>query len=120
VRVLILAALFVALGSASEVNASHYSWLGHSGEVTADARALGSFAPTFYRILDEAALEWSPGERSDELLTQKGQLIARVTSAFKAFLARDRRCAMTTARWAHFSLWRACRPLRGKCEGPGA
>ena len=54
-RVLILALLFVALGSASEVNASHYSWLGHSGEVTADARALGYFVPTFYRILDEAA-----------------------------------------------------------------
>ncbi len=82
-RVLILAVLFVALGSASEVNASHYSWLGHSGEVTADARALGSFIPTFYRILDEAAPEWSPGERGEELLTQKGQLIARVTSAFK-------------------------------------
>jgi len=61
--------------------ASHYSWLGHSSEVPPNATSLGTFVPTFYRILDET--KWPTGERSEELFTREGQLIARVTSPFK-------------------------------------
>ena len=71
----------VSLTTVGPGHTSHYSWLGHSSEVPVDSTSLGTFAPTFYRILDETK---SPtGERSEELFTREGQLIARVTSAFK-------------------------------------
>jgi 3D (Asp-Asp-Asp) domain-containing protein len=61
--------------------ASHYSWLGHSSEVPPNSTSLGTFVPTFYRILDET--NWPTGERSEELFTREGQLIARVPTVFR-------------------------------------
>ena len=46
-------------------------------------KLLGSFAPTFYRILDERAAEWQDSKRDVPLLTMSGELIERVTGEFK-------------------------------------
>ena len=75
------ALLSVSFTWAGTGDASHYSWLGHSSEVPPNSTALGTFIPTFYRILNEAT--WPTGERTEELLTRDGQLIARVTPSFK-------------------------------------
>ena len=45
--------------------------------------SLGTFAPTFYRILDERGSEWTDGETKVELLTASGELVARVNTEFK-------------------------------------
>src|SRR5712691_7448052 len=68
------------------VSASHFSWLGHAADLPSGSTPIGDFVPTFYRILDEAAPEWSRGERSEPLLTRDGKLIARVTAGFKSQL----------------------------------
>jgi len=44
-------------------------------------RLLGEFAPSAYRILNEA--QWPVGEETEPLLTRDGRLIARVAPAFK-------------------------------------
>ncbi len=75
------ALLSVSLTGAGTGDASHYSWLGHSSEVPPNSTSLGTFIPTFYRILNETT--WPTGERTEELLTRDGQLMARVTPAFK-------------------------------------
>jgi len=77
----ILALLAASLLPAATGDASHYTWLGHSSDVPANSTSLGTFVPTFYRILDETT--WPAGERTEELFTREGQLIARVTPAFK-------------------------------------
>jgi len=77
----IVALLVASLIPASPADASHYTWLGHGSEVPPDSTSLGTFIPTFYRILDETT--WPTGERTEELLTRQGQLIARVTPAFR-------------------------------------
>jgi len=61
--------------------ASHYSWLGHSSDVPPNSTSLGTFVPTFYRVLDET--KWPTGERTEELFTREGQLIARVAPDFR-------------------------------------
>jgi 3D (Asp-Asp-Asp) domain-containing protein len=61
--------------------ASHYSWLGHSADVPPNSTSLGTFVPTFYRILDET--QWPTGERTEALFTREGQPIARVTLEFR-------------------------------------
>ena len=55
----------------------------HLAGVPGNYELLGEFAPTFYRTLDESAGEWPEEERSEELRTSDGQLIARVTPTFK-------------------------------------
>ena len=71
----------VSLIPAGQGQASHYSWLGHSSEVPPNSSSLGTFTPTFYRVLDET--KWPNGERTEELLTRDGQLIARVAPDFR-------------------------------------
>jgi len=61
--------------------APHYSWLGHGSDVPPNSTSLGAFVPTFYRVLDET--KWPTGERTEELLTREGQLIARVAPDFR-------------------------------------
>jgi 3D (Asp-Asp-Asp) domain-containing protein len=81
---LLLAAVVLLSGSLTLVSpggASHYSWLGHGSDVPPDSTSLGSFVPTFYRILDEAT--WPTGERTEELFSRAGQPLARVTSDFR-------------------------------------
>jgi 3D (Asp-Asp-Asp) domain-containing protein len=51
--------------------------------VSGNYTLLGDFAPTFYRTLDESAAEWPAEERTEELLTPDGELIARVAPTFK-------------------------------------
>lgn len=65
------------------VNASHLAWVGHGADRPPDVSWLGQFVPTFYRILDEAAPEWSTGPQREELLSPDGRVIARVTAAFR-------------------------------------
>jgi 3D (Asp-Asp-Asp) domain-containing protein len=81
--VFVVGLLAMSVASARELSASHFRWLGHDTDVPPDSRPLGKFVPTFYRILNEAAPEWSSGTRSEELLTRDGGLIARVSPAFK-------------------------------------
>src|SRR3989442_5644381 len=76
-----VALLSASLTPAGTGDASHYSWLGHSAEVPPNSTSLGTFIPTFYRVLDETM--WPITERTEELFTREGQLIARVTPAFK-------------------------------------
>jgi len=52
--------------------------------VPPNSTSLGTFVPTFYRILDET--KWPAGERTEELFTREGQLIARVTKEFRRHL----------------------------------
>ncbi len=53
-------------------------------EVPLNYKLLGEFAPTFYRILDERAAEWDMGEeRTEELRTRNGEMIARVAPSFR-------------------------------------
>lgn len=52
-------------------------------EKTGKYKLVGSFAPTFYRILDERAPEWKDEARTEALLTMSGSLLERVTPAFK-------------------------------------
>ena len=55
----------------------------HLAAVPGNYELLGEFAPTFYRTLDESAGEWPEEERTEELRTGDGELIARVTPTFK-------------------------------------
>jgi 3D (Asp-Asp-Asp) domain-containing protein len=55
----------------------------HLAAVPGNYESLGEFAPTFYRTLDESAGEWPEEERTEELRTGEGELIARVTPTFK-------------------------------------
>ena len=55
----------------------------HLAAVPGSYEFLGEFAPTFYRTLDESAGEWPEEERTEELRTGEGELIARVTPTFK-------------------------------------
>ncbi|MBI3638032.1 MAG: hypothetical protein HY216_17690 [Candidatus Rokubacteria bacterium] len=82
-RWFVLVWVLAVFGPPTDATASHYAWLGHGAEAPAGARSLGSFVPTFYRILDEATPEWSAGERTEELLALNGQVLARVPPAFK-------------------------------------
>jgi 3D (Asp-Asp-Asp) domain-containing protein len=80
--VLAFTVIVVSLMSA-RVQGSHFTWLGHGTDVPSESTLLGEFIPTFYRILDESETVWSRGERTAQLLTPEGQLIARVTPAFR-------------------------------------
>ena len=73
--------LSASLAPAGPGDASHYSWLGHTSDAPPNSTSLGAFVPTFYRILDEAT--WPTAERTEELLTREGQLLARVTLDFR-------------------------------------
>lgn len=84
--ILLALALAVIFVFSARVDSSHYSWLGHGADVPADSALLGQFAPTFYRILDEATTESAPGQRTETLLTLKGRVIARVTPDFRRAL----------------------------------
>jgi len=54
---------------------------------TTNYKLLGCFAPTFYRILDESAPEWTAQQpRTEALLTMNGELITRVTQEFRRHL----------------------------------
>lgn len=46
-------------------------------------KLLGRFRPTFYRILDESADEWSGEAATEPLLTPDGDLIKKVGARFK-------------------------------------
>jgi len=63
--------------------ASHYTWLGHDGELPPDVTLLGVFVPTIYRILDEATAEWSGETPTEPLLSQDGHLLATIGPALK-------------------------------------
>jgi len=78
---LLSGAMLLVSTSYTQGRASHYSWLGHSADVPPNSTSLGTFVPTFYRVLDET--KWPTGERTEELLTREGQLIARVAPDFR-------------------------------------
>src|SRR5262249_35255408 len=71
----------VSFTQAGPGHASHYSWLGHTAEVPPNSTSLGTFVPTFYRILDETT--WATGARGEDLFTRDGKMIARVTPEFR-------------------------------------
>src|SRR5262249_10428906 len=73
--------LSASLAPAGPGDTAHYSWLWHTSDVPPNSTSLGAFVPTFYRILDEAT--WPTAERTEELLTREGQLLARVTLDFR-------------------------------------
>jgi 3D (Asp-Asp-Asp) domain-containing protein len=71
------------LGAPDVLWASHYAWLGHDADTPPNARLLGVFVPTIYRILDEATPEWS-GEKATELLLRPdGSVIATIGPKLK-------------------------------------
>lgn len=79
-RVVVIFSLFLSLltlGACVHSNSQAQS------RVPSGYTLLGDFAPTFYRILDENSDEWPDEERSESLLTIDGELIERVTPAFK-------------------------------------
>lgn len=49
-------------------------------------KLLGKFRPTFYRILDESADEWSGKDETEPILTPDGDLIKEVGARFKRHL----------------------------------
>ncbi len=63
--------------------ASHYAWLGHDGDLPPNAHSLGTFVPTIYRILDEAAPEFSREAPTEPLLRPDGSTIAIIGRALK-------------------------------------
>ncbi len=71
------------LGPPDLLWASHYAWLGHDGDTPPNSRLLGVFVPTIYRILDEAAPEWSAEKASEPLLSPDGRVIATIGPALK-------------------------------------
>ncbi len=71
------------LGPPDLLWASHYAWLGHDGDTPPNSRLLGVFVPTIYRILDEAAPEWSAEKATEPLLSPDGRVIATIGPALK-------------------------------------
>ena len=63
---------------------------------------IGEFAPTFYRTLDEASAEWPAEERTEELRTRSGSLIARVAPAFKKQLDIEGSARLSGGRVVNF------------------
>ncbi len=71
------------LGPPDLLWASHYAWLGHDGDTPPNSRLLGVFIPTIYRILDEAAPEWSAEQATEPLRSPDGRVIATIGPALK-------------------------------------
>jgi 3D (Asp-Asp-Asp) domain-containing protein len=69
-------------------------------QAPAGYRLLGEFAPTAYRILNEA--EWPVGGETEPLLTRDGRLIARVAPAFKRRLDTEGSARLRDARIVNF------------------
>lgn len=69
---------------------------------TANYKLLGLFAPTFYRILDESAPEWTTEERTEALLTMNGELIAFVTQEFRRQLDIEGSARLSDGRVINF------------------
>jgi 3D (Asp-Asp-Asp) domain-containing protein len=64
--------------------ASHYAWLGHDRDLPPNTQLLGAaFVPTIYRILDEAAPEFSREAPTEPLHRPDGSTIAIVGRALK-------------------------------------
>jgi 3D (Asp-Asp-Asp) domain-containing protein len=63
---------------------------------------IGEFAPTFYRTLDEGSAEWPAEERTEELRTRSGSLIARVAPAFKRQLDIEGSARLSDGRVVNF------------------
>src|SRR5947207_15988982 len=61
---------------------------------------LGEFAPSAYRILNEA--QWPVGEETEPLLTRDGRLIARVAPAFKQRLDTEGSARLRDERVVNF------------------
>jgi 3D (Asp-Asp-Asp) domain-containing protein len=88
----VVAALALAI-PAGRLGASHFSWLGHTPcpgtptacetMVPAGFTALGEFAYSPYRIVDERAAEGGPQEATEVLLAPDGKPIARVSRNFR-------------------------------------
>src|SRR5262249_41740049 len=74
-------AMVLVFASLTPGRASHYSWLGHGSDLPPHPKSPGALVPTFYRVLDET--KWPTGDRTEELLTREGQLIARVAPEFR-------------------------------------
>jgi len=66
--------------------ASHYAWLGHDSDLPPNAHALGVFVPTIYRILDEAAADFSLEPPTEPLLSRDGNTIATIGRTLKRHL----------------------------------
>lgn len=64
---------------------------------------IGEFEPTFYRTLDESSEEWEEDERTEELHTRDGRLIARVTPEFKSRLDVEGSARLRDGRVVNFS-----------------
>ena len=74
----------------------------HVAGVPNGYQLIGGFAPTFYRTLDESSGEWPDEERTEELRTQGGELIARVAPSFKESLAIEGSARLRDGRIVNF------------------
>lgn len=90
---------------------------GRARNTPASYKPLGSFSPTFYRILDESSPEWSSEGRTDSLLTCGGKLIDRVPPSFRRQLEIEGSARLSDGRVINFDKKRNGRWCYGFVDG---